>query len=75
MATNFKLGKVPSGVFVSRALDVSERRLIGGNITVDVQGYLDFARLSALGSSRSNGALTYTSRTRASGANPLGPRS
>ena len=41
MATHFELGKVPGGVFMSRALDVSERGLIGGNIAVDVQGHLD----------------------------------
>ena len=41
MATDFKLGEVPRGVFMGRALDVSKRGLIGGNLAMDVQGYLN----------------------------------
>jgi len=74
MATYFKLGKVPGGVFVSGALDVTEGGLIGGDIAVNVQGYLDFVWLSAPRLSESSGVYTYTSRTRVSDANPLAPR-
>ena len=42
MATDFKFGKVPGGVFVSRALDMSKGGFIGGNIAVYVERYLDF---------------------------------
>lgn len=75
MATYFKLGEVPSGIFVSGALDVTERGLIGGDIAVNVEGYLNFALLSAPRLSKSSGVYTYTSRTRVSGANPLAPQS
>ena len=47
MATDFELGKVPASIFVSWALDMSERGLIGGNVAVDIEGYLDFVWLSA----------------------------
>lgn len=43
VATDFKLGKIPGSVFVGRALDVPERGLVGGNIAVDIQGYLNCA--------------------------------
>ena len=36
VATDFKLGKIPGSVFVSRALDVPERGLVSGNIAVDI---------------------------------------
>jgi len=54
VSTDLELGKVPRGVFMSRALDVPERSLIGGNIAMDIEGYLNFAsqstpRLSRLG--------------------------
>jgi len=75
MATDFKLGKVPGGVFVGGALDVSEGGLIGGNITVDIQGYLDCTRPSASTRSSFGRVCTYTSRTRVSGASPPAPRS
>ena len=43
VATDLELREVPGGILVSRALDVSERSLIGGNIAMDVEGYLNFA--------------------------------
>jgi len=70
VTTDFKLCEVPSGILVSRALDVTERGLIGRNVAVNVEGYLNFAFKSAQRLSRSNGVHTYTSRTRASGASP-----
>ena len=41
MATNFELGKVPSGILVSRALDMSERGFIRGNVAMDIERYLN----------------------------------
>ena len=70
MTTDLKLGKIPSGILVSRALDVSERGLIGSNVAMDIERYLNFAFKSAPRLSRSTGVHTYTSRTRVSGASP-----
>lgn len=42
VTTDFKFGKVPGGVLVSRTLNVAERGLIGGDIAVDIEGNLDF---------------------------------
>lgn len=75
MTTDFELGKVPARVFVGRTLDVSEGGLVGGNIAVDIQGYLDYAWPSVSTRGISSGVYTYTSRTRASDANPLLPQS
>ena len=70
VTTDLKFGKVPSGILVSRALDVSERGLVGSNVAVDVERYLNFVLKSAPRLSRSSGVHTYTSRTRVSGASP-----
>lgn len=69
VTTDLEFGKVPSGIFVSRTLDVSERRLIGCNIAVDIERYLNLVLQSGPRSSRSARIHTYTSRTRVSGAN------
>lgn len=70
VTTDLKLCEVPSGILMSRALDVSERGLIGRNVAVNVEGYLNFALKSAPRLSRSSGVHTYTSRTHVSGASP-----
>ena len=57
VATDLKLCEVPSSIFVSRALDMSERGLIGGNIAVDVEGYLNCALQSASRLSRSSAVI------------------
>ena len=54
MATDFKLGKVPCGVFVGRALDVPEGGLVGCNITVDIQRYFNCTGQSVSRRNRSN---------------------
>ena len=71
MATDLKLGEIPGGIFVGWALYMSERSLVRGKITVDVEGYLNFTPPSALRLNGSSGIYTYTSRTRVSDANPL----
>ena len=70
VTTNLKLCKVPSGILVSRALDVSERGLVGGNVAVDIERYLNFVSKSAPRSSRSSRVYTHTSRIRVSDASP-----
>ena len=70
VTTDLKFCEVPSGILVSGALDVSERGLIGCNVAVNVEGYLNFALKSVPKLSRSSGIHTYTSRTRASDASP-----
>jgi len=75
VTTDLKLCEVPSSILVSRALDVSERGLIGCNVAVDVEGYLNFTFKSAPRPSRSSGVHTYTSRTRVSDASPPALRS
>lgn len=49
MTTDLEFGKVPGGIFVSWTLDVSERRLIGCNVAVDVERYLNFVLRSGPG--------------------------
>ena len=44
VATDFKLGKIPGSIFVGRALDVPEWGLISGDVAVDIQWYLNYAR-------------------------------
>lgn len=75
MAANFELGKVPASILVSRALYMSERSLIGSNITVNVKRYLNFSIRSVPKLSISSGIHTYTSRTHASGAIRRAPQS
>lgn len=75
MAADFKLGKVPGGILVGRALDVSERSLVGSDIAVNIERYLNCAAPSAPKLIRSSGVYTHTSRTRASGAIPRAPQS
>jgi hypothetical protein len=74
MATDFKLGKVPGCILVSRALDMSERSLIGGDIAVNLERYFNFAYHQPQ-SYWSSGIETHTSGTRASGAIPRAPQS
>jgi hypothetical protein len=74
MAADFKLGKVPGGIFVRWTLDVSERSLVSSNVALDIERYFDFALPSAPKFRRPSGIDTHTSRTRASGAIPRAPR-
>lgn len=41
MATNFEFSKIPGGVLVSGALDVSERSFVGSNVAMNIERYLD----------------------------------
>jgi len=70
VTTDLKFGKAPTGILVSRALDVSERGLIGGNVAMDIERYLNFAFNSAPRLSISTGVHTYTSRPRVFDASP-----
>ena len=42
MAANFKFSEVPGGVLVSGALNVSKWSLVGSNVTMNIEWYLNF---------------------------------
>ena len=62
MTTHLELGHIPSGVLVSRPLNMSERRLICGNVAMNVEREFDYNNVK-LCTRTEEGEKSYISRT------------